>query len=95
MRSTSRSQSGVALIAEFASPPTAAAAALTGVIHRCEDALTKFETRTVVLPIGNIDTDQIIPTRFLKTISKGALGDQFFYDWRYDTLGRPRADFVL
>jgi 3-isopropylmalate/(R)-2-methylmalate dehydratase small subunit len=55
----------------------------------------KFETRTVVLPIGNIDTDQIIPARFLKTISKAGLGDQLFYDWRYDASGQPRADFVL
>jgi 3-isopropylmalate/(R)-2-methylmalate dehydratase small subunit len=55
----------------------------------------KFETRTVVLPIGNIDTDQIIPARFLKTISKDGLGDQLFYDWRYDASGQPRADFVL
>ncbi|HBY62891.1 MAG TPA: 3-isopropylmalate dehydratase small subunit, partial [Solibacterales bacterium] len=40
-------------------------------------------------------TDQIIPARFLKTISKAGLGDQLFYDWRYDESGAPKADFVL
>src|SRR5246127_3402743 len=55
----------------------------------------KFESRTVVLAADNIDTDQIIPARFLKTISKDGLGDQLFYDWRYDASGAPRADFVL
>jgi 3-isopropylmalate/(R)-2-methylmalate dehydratase small subunit len=55
----------------------------------------KFESRTVVLPIDNIDTDQIIPARFLKTISKDGLGDQLFFDWRYDAEGKPKPDFVL
>ncbi len=55
----------------------------------------KFETRTVVFPVDNIDTDQIIPARFLKTISKEGLGDQLFYDWRYDASGHPKPDFVL
>ncbi len=55
----------------------------------------KFETRTVVLATDNIDTDQIIPARFLKTISKAGLGDQLFYDWRYDASGQPKPDFVL
>jgi 3-isopropylmalate/(R)-2-methylmalate dehydratase small subunit len=56
---------------------------------------TPFSSRMVPLPIDNIDTDQIIPARFLKTISKDGLGDQLFYDWRYDTDGRPKPDFVL
>lgn len=56
---------------------------------------TSFESRLVPLPIDNVDTDQIIPARFLKTISKHGLGDQLFYDWRYDASGRPRPDFVL
>jgi 3-isopropylmalate/(R)-2-methylmalate dehydratase small subunit len=56
---------------------------------------TPFESRLVTLPIDNIDTDQIIPARFLKTISKEGLGDQLFYDWRYDAEGRPKADFIL
>jgi 3-isopropylmalate/(R)-2-methylmalate dehydratase small subunit len=55
----------------------------------------KFESKTVVFAVDNIDTDQIIPARFLKTISKAGLGDQLFYDWRYDASGAPNADFVL
>ena len=55
----------------------------------------KFESKTVVFPVDNIDTDQIIPARFLKTISKDGLGDQLFYDWRYDASGAPKPDFVL
>ena len=59
------------------------------------DKFTAFESRFVTLPIDNIDTDQIIPARFLKTISKAGLGDQLFYDWRYDAAGAPKPDFVL
>lgn len=55
----------------------------------------RFESRAVALLIDNVDTDQIIPARFLKTISKEGLGAQLFYDWRYDALGNPRPDFVL
>jgi 3-isopropylmalate/(R)-2-methylmalate dehydratase small subunit len=54
-----------------------------------------FESRLVPLAIDNIDTDQIIPARFLKTISKDGLGDQLFYDWRYDAEGNPKPDFIL
>jgi len=56
---------------------------------------TPFESRLVLFPVDNIDTDQIIPARFLKTISKEGLGDQLFYDWRYDAEGKPKPDFVL
>jgi 3-isopropylmalate/(R)-2-methylmalate dehydratase small subunit len=56
---------------------------------------TPFESRLVPLPIDNIDTDQIIPARFLKTISKEGLGDQLFYDWRYDAEGKPNPGFIL
>ena len=56
---------------------------------------TPFESRLVLFPVDNIDTDQIIPARFLKTISKDGLGDQLFYDWRYDAAGNPKPDFVL
>jgi 3-isopropylmalate/(R)-2-methylmalate dehydratase small subunit len=54
-----------------------------------------IRSRTVVLPIDNVDTDQIIPARFLKTTSKVGLGASLFADWRYDTSGKPKPDFVL
>ena len=60
--------------------------------------MTKFtpiESRLVPFPIDNLDTDQIIPARFLKTISKEGLGDQLFFDWRYDAEGKPKPDFIL
>jgi 3-isopropylmalate/(R)-2-methylmalate dehydratase small subunit len=56
---------------------------------------TYFESRIVPLPINNIDTDQIIPARFLKTTSKLGLDRQLFNDWRYDAEGRPNPDFIL
>src|SRR3954463_11757171 len=55
----------------------------------------RFQARTVVLPMDNIDTDQIIPARFLKTISKAGLGDNLFSDWRYSSDGTPKPDFIL
>lgn len=59
------------------------------------EKFTAFESWVAVLPVDNIDTDQIIPARFLKTTSKAGLGDQLFYDWRYDADGNPKPDFVL
>jgi len=59
------------------------------------EKFTPFESWVAVLPVDNIDTDQIIPARFLKTTSKEGLGEQLFYDWRYDAEGNPRPDFVL
>jgi 3-isopropylmalate/(R)-2-methylmalate dehydratase small subunit len=59
------------------------------------EKFTPFESRMVMILRDNIDTDQIIPARFLKTISKVGLGDQLFYDWRYDAEGKPKPDFVL
>ncbi|MEN6534065.1 MAG: 3-isopropylmalate dehydratase small subunit [Bryobacteraceae bacterium] len=56
---------------------------------------TRIESRMVPLLVDNIDTDQIIPARFLKTISKDGLGDQLFNDWRYDAEGKPKPDFIL
>ena len=56
---------------------------------------TNFESRFVRLPINNIDTDQIIPARFLKTTSKKGLDRQLFNDWRYDAQGNPNPEFVL
>jgi 3-isopropylmalate/(R)-2-methylmalate dehydratase small subunit len=55
----------------------------------------QITSKTVVFPVDNIDTDQIIPARFLKTISKAGLGDQLFYDWRYDASGAPKPEFIL
>ncbi|MBI3278324.1 MAG: 3-isopropylmalate dehydratase small subunit, partial [Acidobacteria bacterium] len=49
----------------------------------------------VPLAVDNIDTDQIIPARFLKTISKEGLDRQLFNDWRYDAAGNPNPDFIL
>jgi 3-isopropylmalate/(R)-2-methylmalate dehydratase small subunit len=56
---------------------------------------TNFESRVVALPMNNVDTDQIIPARFLKTVSKVGLDQQLFNDWRYDAQGHPNPDFVL
>jgi len=56
---------------------------------------TNFTSRLVPLPINNVDTDQIIPARFLKTTSKLGLDRQLFNDWRYDAEGRPNPDFIL
>lgn len=52
-------------------------------------------SRTMVLKLESIDTDQIIPARFLTTTSREGLGAKAFYDWRYDQDGAPRADFAL
>lgn len=50
---------------------------------------------TVVLPHANIDTDQIIPARFLTTLARTGLGSLAFHDWRYHPGGAPKGDFVL
>ena len=54
-----------------------------------------IDSRTVVMPSTNIDTDQIIPARFLTTTTKTGLGKQAFADWRYDAAGNARTDFIL
>ncbi len=59
------------------------------------ERFTPFESKMVLIARDNVDTDQIIPARFLKTISKVGLGDQLFCDWRYDAEGKPKPDFVL
>jgi len=59
------------------------------------EPFTALTSRTVVLPATNIDTDQIIPARFLTTTTRTGLGAHLFADWRYDEAGRPRPDFVL
>ncbi len=56
---------------------------------------TTLVSRVVPLPIDNIDTDQIIPARFLKVTGKADLGANLFADWRYQPDGTPKPDFVL
>ena len=56
---------------------------------------TKLNSRVVALPLDDIDTDQIIPARFLKVTDKADLADNLFADWRYTADGKPRTDFVL
>jgi len=58
-------------------------------------AVEVLRSRTVVLPASNIDTDQIIPARFLTTTTREGLGRSLFADWRYDAQGALSADFVL
>lgn len=59
------------------------------------EPIRTLRTRTVVMPSSNIDTDQIIPARFLTTTTKVGLGAQLFADWRYDAAGKPKPDFIL
>jgi 3-isopropylmalate/(R)-2-methylmalate dehydratase small subunit len=59
------------------------------------DPIRVIESRTVVLPRENVDTDQIIPARFLKVTDKKGLGKVLFCDWRYEAGEKPRPDFVL
>ncbi|HET9985004.1 MAG TPA: 3-isopropylmalate dehydratase small subunit, partial [Longimicrobiales bacterium] len=55
----------------------------------------RFTSRAVALPVESIDTDQIIPARFLTTTGKDGLGEALFADWRYGPNGAPRPDFPL
>ena len=56
---------------------------------------TTLTSRVVVLPVNDIDTDQIIPARFLKATDKKGMGDHLFADWRYNSDGSSKPDFVL
>jgi 3-isopropylmalate/(R)-2-methylmalate dehydratase small subunit len=56
---------------------------------------TKLTSRLVPLPVNDIDTDQIIPARFLKATDKKGMGDNLFADWRYNADGSPKPEFVL
>ena len=56
---------------------------------------TILTSRVVPLPANDIDTDQIIPARFLKATDKNGMGENLFADWRYNSDGSPKADFVL
>ena len=59
------------------------------------DPITRIRSRTVVMPSSNIDTDQIIPARFLTTTTREGLGAHLFADWRYDGAGASRPEFAL
>jgi 3-isopropylmalate/(R)-2-methylmalate dehydratase small subunit len=59
------------------------------------DKFTVLKSTAVPMPIENVDTDQIIPARFLKATERKGFGDNLFRDWRYNTDGTPKKDFVL
>lgn len=59
------------------------------------DSFNILKSTAVPLPIENVDTDQIIPARFLKATERVGFGDNLFRDWRYDSDGTPKKDFVL
>lgn len=59
------------------------------------DKFTILTSSAVPMPIENVDTDQIIPARFLKATERTGFGDNLFRDWRYNTDGTPKQDFVL
>jgi 3-isopropylmalate/(R)-2-methylmalate dehydratase small subunit len=59
------------------------------------EPILKLKSRTLVMPSTNIDTDQIIPARFLTTTTREGLGKSLFADWRYDASGNPIPEFVL
>ena len=59
------------------------------------DKFTVLKSTAVPMPIENVDTDQIIPARFLKATERKGFGDNLFRDWRYESDGTPKKDFVL
>ncbi|HEX6996115.1 MAG TPA: 3-isopropylmalate dehydratase small subunit [Gammaproteobacteria bacterium] len=59
------------------------------------EPVKQIRSKTVVIPYDDIDTDQIIPARFLTTTTKEGLGKQLFFDWRYNPDGSTKPDFVL
>lgn len=60
-----------------------------------KEKFTTLKSTAIPLPIENIDTDQIIPARFLKATTREGFGDNLFRDWRYDANNLPVADFIL
>lgn len=59
------------------------------------DKFTVLKSTAVPMPIENVDTDQIIPARFLKATERKGFGDNLFRDWRFENDGTPKKDFVL
>ena len=59
------------------------------------EALVKIKSTAVPLHIENVDTDQIIPARFLKAVTRDGFGENLFRDWRYDKTNQPKDDFIL
>lgn len=59
------------------------------------DKFSKITSPAVPLPVENVDTDQIIPARFLKAVERKGFGDNLFRDWRYNKDGSPKTDFPL
>ena len=59
------------------------------------EPIKTIRSRTAVIPLTNIDTDQIIPARFLRATTREGFGKHLFSEWRYDANGAPRPDFVL
>src|SRR5687768_7506060 len=63
--------------------------------NRTMAQFTSLTSRVTPLPVNDIDTDQIIPARFLKATDKNGMGDNLFADWRYESDGSPKTDFVI
>lgn len=59
------------------------------------EAFKELISKTAVIRLENIDTDQIIPARFLKATTREGFGDNLFRDWRFDAEGNPKPDFIL
>ena len=64
-------------------------------VHHHAEPFGSLTSTALVLPHDDIDTDQIIPARFLTTTERAGLGAHLFADWRYDRAGQPRAEFAL
>ena len=59
------------------------------------EKFTAIQSTAIPLPAANVDTDQIIPARFLKATTREGFGENLFRDWRFDREGNPKTDFVL
>jgi 3-isopropylmalate/(R)-2-methylmalate dehydratase small subunit len=64
-------------------------------VRNCMEPFRRIKSKAIPLDLVNIDTDQIIPKQFLKLVHKTGYGKYLFYDWRFDSEGKPREEFVL